>query len=67
MVIFAMIHFSVVGVWMGQSYSIFASVVVMYSLICLFSFFNVSYVRNFDALQVNIAPMVLTLVSLLHL
>jgi hypothetical protein len=41
--------------------------VTAYSLISLFSFFNVSYVRDFDALQVNIVPIALTLISFLHL
>ena len=32
-----------------------------YSLICLFSFFNIYYVRDFEALQVNITPIILSI------
>jgi hypothetical protein len=65
-VIFALLHFSFVGIWFGES-SAFAVLAAAYSLICLFSFFNVSYVRDFDALQVNIVPMFLTLCSIVQL
>lgn len=42
----------------------FSVIVLTYSLICLYSFFNVSYVRDFDAIQVNFTPIVLTIISL---
>jgi len=64
-VIFALLHFSFVGIWFGES-SAFSIVIAVYSLICMFSFFNVSYVRDFDVLQVNIVPMILTLCSLVQ-
>lgn len=35
-------------------------------MVCLFSYFNVTYVRDFDALQVNFVPVVLSLVALIE-
>ena len=41
----------------GQS--CYSMMVLIYCLISMFSMFNVSYVRDFDALQVNLTPMLL--------
>lgn len=40
--------------------------VFVYATICLFSYFNVTYVRDFDALQVNFVPVVLSLVAMIE-
>lgn len=47
-----------------QSFSI---VVFTYSAICMFSYFNVTYVRDFDALQVNFTPLLLTVSGIVAL
>lgn len=36
-------------------------VVFTYSVICMFSYFNFEYVRDFDAIQVNFTPIMLTI------
>jgi len=41
--------------------------VFVYSMICLFSFVNVTYVRDFDALQINVVPIVLSLMAMTQL
>lgn len=41
--------------------------VFVYSMICLFSFVNVTYVRDFDALQINIVPIALSLMAMSQL
>lgn len=47
-VIFSLIYFSLVGVVSNTGN--LSMIVFVYSLICLFAFFNVTYVRDFDAL-----------------
>lgn len=42
-------------------------VIFTYAVICMFSYFNVAYVRDFDAIQVNITPIVLTMCGLVSL
>ena len=42
-------------------------IVFVYSLICLFAFFNVTYVRDFDALQINFTPIVLSIAGIISL
>jgi hypothetical protein len=42
-------------------------VIFTYAVICMFSYFNVAYVRDFDAIQVNITPLVLTFCGLVTL
>lgn len=42
-------------------------VIFIYSAICLFSFFNVTYVRDFEALQVNFTPIMLAVCGLVAL
>jgi len=50
-VIFSMMQFSMVGLALGNTESqSFSILTLVYSFIALFSFFNVSYVRDFDAL-----------------
>lgn len=44
----------------------FSITVFVYSMICLFSYFNVTYVRDFDALQINFVPILLTMVALIQ-
>ena len=41
--------------------------VFIYSAICMFSYFNVTYVRDFDALQVNFTPVMLSICGLVTL
>jgi hypothetical protein len=36
-------------------------------MICLFSFINVTYVRDFDALQVNFTPLILSIAGVMAL
>ena len=59
-----MLYFSMVQVVMAQDTLSIA--VFVYATICLFSYFNVTYVRDFDALQVNFAPVVLSLVAIIE-
>jgi len=42
-------------------------VIFTYAIISMFSYFNVAYVRDFDAIQVNITPLVLTFCGLVTL
>lgn len=42
-------------------------VIFTYSVICMFSYFNVAYVRDFDAIQVNFTPLLLTICGLVKL
>ena len=63
-IIFAMVYFSLVETVMTQdtlSISVF-----VYSVICLFSYFNVTYVRDFDAMQINIVPIVITIIAMIE-
>lgn len=62
-VIFCMLYFSLVRVVTKQEN--LSIIVLVYSLICLFSFFNVTYVRDFDALQINFTPMALSVAAIL--
>jgi len=62
-VIFAQLYFSLAALTMGND-SCMAITVFAYSMICLFSFMNVSYVRDFDVLQINFTPITLALVGL---
>ena len=36
-------------------------------MICFFSFMNLTYVRDFDALQINVTPVILSIVSIIAL
>jgi len=42
-------------------------IVLVYCMICMFSYFNVTYVRDFDALQVNFTPILLTICGIVGL
>ena len=59
-VIFAMLHFSLVGLVMTKEKS-FAAVVLTYSLICMATFLNLSPVRDFEAIAVNFTPVALAI------
>lgn len=63
-VIFAQLFFALASVQVQQEHRSLSLVVLTYSAICLFSFFNVTYVRDFDALQVNFTPLMLTVCGL---
>lgn len=63
--IFSLIYFSLVGV-VGSTGNL-SMIVFVYSLICLFAFFNVTYVRDFDALQINFTPIVLSIAGIISL
>ena len=66
-VIFAMIYFSLVGVINQSEHHHLSIMVLTYSLICLFSFFNLTYVRDFDAIQINFTPMALSVFCIISL
>lgn len=63
-VLFALLQFSVVGVVL-ESFQGYSLLVLLYACSCLFSFFNVKYVRDFEAVQVNGTPIVLSVIGLL--
>ena len=63
-VIFALLQFSIVGVVLGK-YPAYSLLVLLYTLCCLFSFLNILYVRDFEAIQVNGSPMVLAFMGLM--
>lgn len=64
-VIFALVYFSLAGSIMKQD--ALSIIVFVYSMICLFSFVNVTYVRDFDALQINFVPIALSLMAMSQL
>lgn len=45
----------------------FNILVLIYSLIAFFSFMNLEYVRDFDAIQVNITPILMSIVGIFNL
>lgn len=49
---------------MNEQNTLFAGAVACYSLICLWSFLNLSYIRDFDALQANFMPVMLAIISI---
>lgn len=49
-IVFMQLFFSLGGIVRQDEHQCFSIVVFTYSLICLFSFINFSYVRDFDAL-----------------
>jgi len=65
--IFAMVFFSLAGIVQSSDHRSFAIIVLAYSLICLFSFLNLTYVRDFDCIQVNFTPMVLSIAGVISL
>jgi hypothetical protein len=42
-------------------------VIFTYSVICMFSYFNFAYIRDFDAIQVNFTPLMLTVCCAMNL
>jgi hypothetical protein len=62
-VIFAQIYFSLAAVVMSETPAM-GITVFAYSGICLFSFLNVSYVRDFDVVQINMTPISLAVLGL---
>lgn len=38
--------------------------VFVYAMISLFSFLNVTYIRDFDALQINVVPVILSIAAI---
>lgn len=66
-IVFMQLFFSLGGIVRQDEHQCFSIVVFTYSLICLFSFINFSYVRDFDALQVNFTPIILSLVGIMAL
>jgi hypothetical protein len=44
--------------------NLFSGCVLLYSLICLFTFFNITYVRDFDVMQVNIVAILLAVLAI---
>jgi hypothetical protein len=63
-IIFSMVYFSMVEVVMTQD--TFSITVFVYSIVCLFSYFNVTYVRDFDALQINFVPIMLATIAMIQ-
>lgn len=61
-IIFTQFFFSLASIIMWQKDNLSLSLIVFtYAAICMFSYFNVSYVRDFDAIQVNFTPIALTI------
>ena len=64
-VILLQMYFSMIEIVNLGNNQCFSYIVLTYSLICLFSFFNTFYVRDFEALQVNITPITLTFAGMM--
>lgn len=64
-VILAQFYFSITTIIKSDLHRSYGVVVLMYSLVCLFSFVNATYVRDFDAIQVNFTPIVLSIAGIL--
>lgn len=64
-VILAQFYFSINVMIKSDIHTSFGVIVFLYSIICLISFTNLSYVRDFDALQVNFTPIVLSIAGIL--
>jgi hypothetical protein len=58
---FTMGSFSLVG---ATSFNIMT---LIYSIVAFFSFLNLSYVRDFDAIQVNITPIIMTVIGIINM
>lgn len=59
-------YFSIIEMIMGEHQTL-AILVLTYSLICLFAFFNLTYIRDFDAIQINATPMILSMAAILSI
>lgn len=72
-IIFAMFFFSLASLLTQlldnkkSDHQSFSLVIFTYTMICMFSYFNIAYVRDFDAIQVNITPLMLTICGLVSL
>jgi len=66
-VVFLQVYFSLASLVTNEQHQCFSIVVFTYSMICLFSFINVTYVRDFDALQVNFTPLILSIAGVMAL
>ena len=61
---FSQIFFALCGL-AGDSHGSYSMIVLVYALISMFSMLNVSYVRDFDALQVNLTPIMLAIMGMM--
>lgn len=72
-VIFAMFFFSLASLLTQvlehktEDHQSFTIIVFTYSVISMFTYFNVAYVRDFNALQVNFTPIMLTVCGAMSL
>ena len=72
-IIFAMFFFSLASLLTQlldnkkSDHQSLSLVIFTYTMICMFSYFNIAYVRDFDAIQVNITPLMLTICGLVSL
>lgn len=66
-VIFLQLYLSMVEIVYFDTHQCLSIIVLSYSSICLFSFLNIVYVRDFEAVQVNITPIVLSIAGLIAL
>lgn len=48
-----------------EKHQCFSIIVLSYSIVCMFSFLNIVYVRDFEAIQVNITPIILSIAGLI--
>ena len=66
-IIFSLVYFSLVSLAYKDYHMCLSIIINVYSFICLFSFLNVTYVRDFDCLQVNFVPVILSVASIIAL
>jgi len=66
-VICLQLYLSLVEITSFNMHQCFSIIVLSYSLICMFSFLNVVYVRDFEAIQVNFTPIILSISGLIAL
>jgi len=62
-VIFAQLYLSIIGCIVSEHQTL-SILVLTYSIICLFSFFNLTYIRDFDAIQINATPIILSIAAM---
>jgi len=65
--IFGLMYFSLLSIAQSEFHLSFSIIVLSYSLICLFSFMNLTYVRDFDCIQVNFTPVILSVTGIIAL
>lgn len=69
MIIFLEIYFSALGLITKSDQFSLSIVVFVYSMICLFSYFNITYIRDFEAISVSFTTYMLavaTIVAVQH-